>query len=507
MRIPAFNPLFVKEVKTLFRGKGFPIICNVYLFVLMLLLVGILLVSLRSYSTAAWDVGRSIVTILGAFQLICLCLIAPSLAAASMSLERDRDTYDVLMVMPLSLGRIVLYKTMASLMFLFLLGMATAPFLAGGFVLGGVAPMDLVMVTLLTLSGILMCGSLGLMFSALFKRTIIAVPGACLTVGIVILGAGGWALLTEVSITLEYANPVTALLNSMKGAQVGLFVVEAPVWLPSIVFMFILCVLCLSVATEALKFPGRRTYAMTGLFLLILCGAIQVLEMGNTIRSSTPNLEKGNVFILAIAVLVLGLLIAAPHASLRSREILLAGAAKPRWRRMLSFLARPGAGLTLSGVVLLSAIWVACTAWHPALRGDAAIIAGPPLLMAACVAFFATLHNLLVRLRRWKYPVIAKCISVCVFIAFIGTPHLISMVAHAKDNEPTRQPLDVLLLLSPAKACAGMTGGKLDPYPFLVNLLGATPLHAVTIAAYAILALLIGVGLIALSRVKTRRYG
>ena len=93
------------------------------------------------------------------------------------------------------------------------------------------------------------------------------------------------------------------------------------------------------------------------------------------------------------------------------------------------------------------------------------------------------------------------------FIAFIGTPHLISMVAHAKDNEPTRQPLDVLLLLSPAKACAGMTGGKLDPYPFLVNLLGATPLHAVTIAAYAILALLIGVGLIALSRVKTRRYG
>jgi len=505
MRGPRFNPLFVKEVKTLFRGKGFPVICNVYLLVLTLMLVGVLLVSLNSYRTAAWDMGRDIVTILGTFQLICLCLIAPSLTAALMSLERDRDTYDVLMVMPLGLGRIVWYKTMASLMFLFLLGVSTAPFLAGGFVLGGVAPTDLLMVTALTFSGILMCGSLGLTFSALFKRTIISVPGACLTVGILILGAGGWAYIHEGSLTLKYANPVTALLESMRGAKVGLFAVEVPVWVPSIVLMSILCILCLSVATEALKFPGRRGYGITGGSLVALCIAILALEMGNVVRSSIPKLEKENVLALAIEILLLGLIVSAPHAPGRAPETLAAAAAQSRWRRLLSFFVRPGAGLTLSGVVLLFAVWVAAMAWHPALKNDLGILMGPPLLMAVCVAFFAALFDFLTRLRRWKYPVIAKGVSLCVFIACVGAPHLVSMVAHAADNEPTRQPLDLLLFLSPFKACAVITGGKIEPYPYLVDLLGSVPFYAVTIVGYALITLLVAAcSLIAARIIKAR---
>jgi len=136
MKSPQLNPLFVKEIKTLLRGKGFPIISNIYVALLAIVLVAVLLTTLGSYKSFAWEMGRDVVSILGMFQLICLFLIAPSITASAMSLERDRDTYDVLMVMPLGLGRIVFYKTVAALMFLILLAAVSVPFLAGGFVLG-----------------------------------------------------------------------------------------------------------------------------------------------------------------------------------------------------------------------------------------------------------------------------------------------------------------------------------------------------------------------------------
>jgi hypothetical protein len=53
-------------------------------------------------------------------------------------------------------------------------------------------------------------------------------------------------------------------------------------------------------------------------------------------------------------------------------------------------------------------------------------------------------------------------------------------------------------------ACSSMTGGKLDPYPYVVNLRDRVPFYAVTIAFYAFLAAVAGTASFAMTRVSAR---
>ena len=299
MNTVQINPLFVKEVRTLFRGKGFLIILNSYLgLVALILIAGAIMALGKYYTTNAWEMGRSIVLGLGIYQLIAFSLIAPALTAATMSLERDRDTYDVLMVMPLGLPRIVFYKTLAALMLLVMLVMVSLPLLAGGFVLGGVAPEELFAVAILTLLAIISCGALGLMFSSLFHRTIIAVPGACLTAIILMVVSAFWIYVNNITMTIRCANPIIMLVEYMQGAQVGCFGVELPMWLPTLVFLGLTCLLFLAIATEGFRFRFRRNYAMVGIMLLLLFAAILFFTFGEMLNAMPETLGEAKFFVL-----------------------------------------------------------------------------------------------------------------------------------------------------------------------------------------------------------------
>jgi len=145
------------------------------------------------------------------------------------------------------------------------------------------------------------------MFSALFKRTIIAVPGACLSAGLLI-GTAVLFLPLETPPTIQYANPVNTLLGYMEGQPLGFYNIEIQVWIPCVSILLLLCFLFLSLATELLKFPSRRTYAIPGFFIIVLSILIMVFATGSTIRPIEETPDDQQVFYLALHMLVLSLL-------------------------------------------------------------------------------------------------------------------------------------------------------------------------------------------------------
>ena len=500
MTISRLNPLFVKEMRTLFRGVGFPIILNSYLGLIAVILIGATVLALgKYYTTMTWEMGRNIVLGMGVYQLFALSVIAPSLTAATMSLERDRDTFDVLMVMPLGLARIVFYKTLAALMFLVMLVVASLPLLAGGFVLGGVAPGEIAVVALLTLMAVLATGALGLMSSSIFRRTIIAVPGACLVAGILIVATAFYLYFYRPALSFRYANPVIALLDHMDGATVGFFHTDLPVWVPCSAYLGLLSLLFLSIATEGFRFKFRRNYATAGGALLLLCLAVLAFGMGEPLRTMPETLDEGSASMLARQLLLLALLAAAVDPVLRTAQW---GPARPVSMpgRVAAFLLRPGVGLTLTTVSAMAALWIGLSAVFPAMRAKPQLMFGAPLLAAAVALCFSALCRAVVRLRRWKHPVWARVIAAVLLLSLLGAAEATVMLAHAADNQATMHRSDVLLFANPLFACSGMGGDVLEPYPFLAGIMESGTIVWCVAAVYGAGALLLGTVALALGR-------
>jgi len=507
MKAIQLNPLFVKEVKTLFRGKGFPIIHNVYVLLLLVILLGILLATTNDYYNFAWRMGRQVLTVLAAFQLVCLCLIAPAITAAAMSLERDRNTYDTLMVMPLGRGRIVFYKTVSSLMFLLLLAAASTPFLAGGFVLGGITPSELAVAAVLTLAGILAAGALGLMFAALFKRTIIAVPGACLAAGVLILGTAGAVWVMKPPQTWRLANPLIALSEHMRGATAGFFTWDLPAWAPSLVYQFLLCLIFFAIATEMLKLPSQRNLAGVGLVVILTCVAIMGFDLGATVRASSVSISKGLVFHSSLVLVGLAVFVACldPLRIRHPMRIRQAGAEKETAAAWLARLAHPGPRLTFFAVVAMVFVWYGAVMSCPPLRNRSFVLTGPPFLAMTVTGAFVALCYLVSLLRRWRYSIIPKGIALGIAAAFVFGVTTIPSWVHAADNEPTGRSVDVLLLLDPTMACRSLVYSVLKPYPYLQEFLGGAPFCIVTAFAYGVLAAGLGASAFVVWRIRRTR--
>ena len=98
-------------------------------------------------------------------------ILAPASTAGAISLEREKQTLDLLRPTPISSLAIVLGKLLSALTWIFLLLLASIPVVALVFTFGGVAPEDVVRGYLVLLVTAICYGAMGLFVSALVKRT------------------------------------------------------------------------------------------------------------------------------------------------------------------------------------------------------------------------------------------------------------------------------------------------------------------------------------------------
>jgi len=179
--------IMVKELRSRMRGRRAFIVLTVYLAILALITYGVYVIvapnargitgggfgggGFGGQANASALIGQSIFTLLSIFQLILICFIAPAFTAGQISLEREKQTLDLLISTPMRPSAIVIGKLAAALAFVVLMIVAAIPITAIVLMYGGASVDDIVRQQLVLLATALVLGAIGLFYSALLKRT------------------------------------------------------------------------------------------------------------------------------------------------------------------------------------------------------------------------------------------------------------------------------------------------------------------------------------------------
>ena len=242
--------IMVKELRSRMRGRRAFVVLTVYLGLLALITYGVYLIvgpSVRNagigglnQANASAIIGQSIFAVLSIFQLILVCFIAPAFTAGQISIEREKQTLDLLVSTPLRPGAIVVGKLAAALAFVVLMIVAAVPITAIVLMYGGASVGDIVRQQVVLLTSALALGAIGLFFSTWLKRTQAATVLTYITMLALTLGTtmlfGFWTIFAIQSDDgfvrdtdqrapeqLLYVNPGVAMLDVVSYAEPGGF--------------------------------------------------------------------------------------------------------------------------------------------------------------------------------------------------------------------------------------------------------------------------------------------
>ena len=169
----------VKELRGRMRGRRAFVILSAYLLLLAGFAWMVEVIMERTYSAsfggnaafASAAIGQGIFVGLMMLETLLVAFLAPLATAGSISLEREKQTLEMLAATPITSLAIVLGKLLSALIYVWLLIAASIPLTAIVFVFGGVAPDDVLHAYLVLLVTALGFGSFGLLCSSLVKRT------------------------------------------------------------------------------------------------------------------------------------------------------------------------------------------------------------------------------------------------------------------------------------------------------------------------------------------------
>ncbi|MBA2263269.1 MAG: ABC transporter permease subunit [Chloroflexi bacterium] len=242
--------IMVKELRARMRGRRAFIVLTLYLAVLALITYGVYVVVGPAARAAADQqggfglaqanasrlVGQYIFTVLSIFQMIMVAMIAPAFTAGQISLEREKQTLDLLISTPMRPGAIVIGKLLTALAFVILMIVAAIPITAIVLMYGGASVDDIIRQQVLLLAVAVGVGAIGLFSSALMRRTQAAtVLTYCIVLALTLGTAMVFAFWTEVAQQnqagfvqepeqapeqLRYLNPMVGMLDIVSRVEV-----------------------------------------------------------------------------------------------------------------------------------------------------------------------------------------------------------------------------------------------------------------------------------------------
>jgi ABC-type transport system involved in multi-copper enzyme maturation permease subunit len=212
--------ILVRELRGRMRGKRAFIFLTVYL----VILVGLFWMATRAsegfVSLGALEsigFGRGIFSAVMLLETLVVVALAPAYTAGLISQERERQTFDLLAVTPISSLSIVLGKLISGLSYLALIVGASIPLACLAFIFGGVGPEDLVRGYLVVAVTGIGLGSMGVWCSAALKRTQAATVSAFVVTALLVVGlSAAWAVIESrdrppnAPEALLYLNPFAA---------------------------------------------------------------------------------------------------------------------------------------------------------------------------------------------------------------------------------------------------------------------------------------------------------
>ena len=170
------NPVVLKELRGRMRGNRAFIILTVHLSLMslftLLLYWAYTASTGNTYGPSSQYAGKVVFAGIVGIELFIVCFIAPAFTAGTISGEREKQTYELLRTTLLPARSLVLGKLISALSFIVLLLVAAIPLKSLAFLLGGVAPEEVVISLVLLLATTLASGSVGIFFSTVMRRTL-----------------------------------------------------------------------------------------------------------------------------------------------------------------------------------------------------------------------------------------------------------------------------------------------------------------------------------------------
>lgn len=169
------------------------------------------------------SIGLQLYMLLAIVQFILIVLIVPAHTSGAISMERERQTLDLLLCTKIAPLKIVLGKLFSSMSFVLLLIISSIPLFSLVFLFGGVAPKDVFFLFLFYIITAIAIGSMGIFYSTILKKTITATVACYVTVFILwVLSAliGGYTISTRyenVNALKKVYTPFIFYFNSPMG--------------------------------------------------------------------------------------------------------------------------------------------------------------------------------------------------------------------------------------------------------------------------------------------------
>ncbi|AHN20716.1 ABC transporter permease [Lysinibacillus sphaericus] len=269
-----YNPVLVKELKLRFRSfKSFSGLMF-YLAVICIFIAGFLLLTTEFTGKGFFrpDTSFMMFAVLTILQMALVLFITPSLTAGAISSEREKQTLNILLTTTQSSTQIIIGKLLSSVAFLVLMLVAGLPLYSLVFLFGGVSPSQLISIFLFYLLTVVAIGSVGVMFSTITKKTIVAMIA---TYGSIIFLGGITAFFFFLSMAFHQMgntiatsssfmtyfwasiNPgalmLTLISPSMGDALAELSGIDIPVWITYLLIYVLIIVLSLTIAIKKLR--------------------------------------------------------------------------------------------------------------------------------------------------------------------------------------------------------------------------------------------------------------
>ena len=194
------NPVYSREMKVSSRSIRLPLIIVLFNGILSMVTL------LNMYSAVAQVESTAVIqysSFMDMYEFILLMFIVPAVTAASISGERERQTLELMLTTQMTASQVVIGKLMSALSTLLLLIVSSFPAVAMVFVYGGITWQDILSLLMCYITVAFFAGSLGICFSALFKRSTIS---TVVTYGVLIAVVAGTYFINKFSLSLSSMN-------------------------------------------------------------------------------------------------------------------------------------------------------------------------------------------------------------------------------------------------------------------------------------------------------------
>lgn len=185
------NPVYKRETTVSSRSFRLALILvffNTILALVVLLNMYSVLERVKLTAEIQYSSFTNLYIFVAVVEFVMLMFIMPALTAGSISGERERQTLDILLTTTMKPWDIILGKLTSSFSTMFLMIVSSFPMLTVSFVYGGIMIYDVFLLLLCYLAVALLCGTMGICFSSLFKRSTIA---TVVSYGVLVLIAAG----------------------------------------------------------------------------------------------------------------------------------------------------------------------------------------------------------------------------------------------------------------------------------------------------------------------------